>query len=462
MYAVTNPATGELVARYPTATDAEIQDAMAASTAAFQALRRTTLEQRTAVLSRIADLHDERKDELAAIIVREMGKPIQQALGEVWIVGTIYRFYAEQSAKHLADEELEVVAGGTAVVRKEGLGPLLGIMPWNYPYYQVARFAAPNLAIGNTILLKHAPQCPESALAQAEIIRQALEEAGLPADAYVNVFATNEQVSTMIADPRVAAVSLTGSERAGSAVAEQAGRHLKKVVLELGGSDPFILLDAADLDRVVKRAVFGRMTNAGQACNASKRFIVPAELYDDFVEKFTARMAEIQGGDPTQQDTFMGPLSSEQAAKGLLEQVERAKAQGATIRLGGGRVEGPGAYFQPTVITDVTPEMDVFREELFGPVAVIYKAESVDEAVELANATPFGLGASIHSDDVEKAEALADRLDAGMVMINEAGGTSAELPFGGVKRSGFGRELGKYALSEFVNEKLVKVAPAKK
>lgn len=456
-YAVTNPATGERLAEYPTATDADIESALAASAAAFQALRSTTLEQRCAALARIAELHEERKDELAAIITREMGKPVQQALGEIWIVGTIYRFYAEQSAKHLAAEELEVAAGGTAVVRKEGLGPLLGIMPWNYPFYQVARFAAPNLAIGNTILLKHAPQCPESALAQAQIIRQALEEQGLPADAYVNVFATNEQASTMIADPRVAAVSLTGSERAGSAVAEQAGRHLKKCVLELGGSDPFIVLDAADVDRIAKRAVFARMTNAGQACNASKRFIVPAGIYDEFVERFTERMRGIEGGDPTKEDTFMGPLSSEQAAQGLLEQVERAKAQGATIRLGGGRINGPGAYFQPTVITDVTPEMDVFREELFGPVAVIYKADSVDEAVELANATPFGLGASVHSDDVDAAAALADRLEAGMVHINEAGGSSAELPFGGVKRSGFGRELGKYALAEFVNEKLVRV-----
>ncbi|SFS04088.1 succinate-semialdehyde dehydrogenase / glutarate-semialdehyde dehydrogenase [Agrococcus baldri] len=459
MYTVTNPATGQVVAEHPTASDVEITEAVARADCAAAALRATELSQRTAVLSRIAELHVEHRDRLAAIATQEMGKPIVQACFEVDIVASIYRYYAEHSATHLADEWLDVVAGGTALVRKEALGALLGIMPWNFPYYQVARFAAPNLAIGNTILLKHAPQCPESALAQAGLIRQALAEHGLPEDAYVNVFATNEQVSTMIADPRVRGVSLTGSERAGAAVASQAGAHLKPVVLELGGSDPFMLLDTVDLDTVVERAVFGRMINGGQACNASKRFLVMDGLYEQFSEKFTDAMRAISPADPAEQDTFLGPLSSEAAVEALDAQVRRAVEQGATVLTGGKRVDAPGAYYEPTVLADITPDMDVFGQELFGPVAVLHRVTDEEHLVELANGTPFGLGSSIHTDDEERALRLADRIEAGMVFINEPGGTAAELPFGGTKRSGFGRELGKRGLTAFVNEKLIRVAP---
>ncbi|MCW2135331.1 NAD-dependent succinate-semialdehyde dehydrogenase [Arthrobacter sp. VKM Ac-2550] len=454
LYAVTNPATGETVKEYPTATDVEIQTALERTDSAFRKWTRSPLEERVKLLNRVAELYEERRDELAAIITREMGKPVRQAGFEVDIVASIYRYYAENGPKFLEDEELDVAAGGKAIVRREGLGVILGIMPWNYPYYQVARFAAPNLMNGNTILLKHAPQCPESALAMEQIFK----DAGAPEGSYVNIFATNEQVADIIADPRVQGVSLTGSERAGAAVAEIAGRNLKKVVLELGGSDPFLLLDTKDLDKSVKTAVFGRMTNGGQACNASKRFVVMEDIYDEFVEKFTTALSAIAPGDPTDPKTYLGPLSSQAAADNLAKQVDSAVAEGAVVRTGGGKVSHDSAFFQPTVLTDVTPDMAAFREELFGPVAMVFKASSEDEAIRLANDTPFGLGASIHTNDGEKAQRIADQIEAGMVYINEPGGTAAELPFGGVKRSGIGRELGKYGMDEFVNKKLVRTS----
>lgn len=452
IYAVTNPATGQVEKEFETITDAGLQDAATAAHTAFGAWRTSSIEDRVALLGRVADLYEERKVELAAIITREMGKPVLQAQGEIDIVVSIYRYYATNGPKYLEDEQLDVVAGGTAVVRKEGLGVLLGIMPWNFPYYQVARFAAPNLMNGNTILLKHAPQCPESALAMEQIFR----DAGAPEGAYVNIFATNEQIAELIADPRIQGVSLTGSERAGSAVAETAGRNLKKVVLELGGSDPFILLDTANLDKTVKRAVNGRMGNGGQACNAAKRFVVMEDLYDDFVEKFTASLAAITPSDPTDEQTFLGPLSSQAAADNLEQQVKSAIAEGATALVGGAKVSADAAFFQPTVLTGVTPDMDAFHQELFGPVAMIFKVSSEEEAVALANDTPFGLGSSIFTEDPQRAQRVARQIDAGMVYINEPSGTAAELPFGGVKRSGVGRELGKYGMDEFVNRKLIR------
>ncbi|MGO4385772.1 NAD-dependent succinate-semialdehyde dehydrogenase [Specibacter sp. RAF43] len=453
LYAVTNPATGQTVREYPTATDAGIRTALDATHRAFGGWNKSNVRERVKLLGRVAELYAERRDELAAIITREMGKPIVQAGFEVDICVSIYRYYAKNGPKFLEDEELEVVAGGKAVVRKEGLGVILGIMPWNYPYYQVARFAAPNLMIGNSILLKHAPQCPESALAMEQIFM----EAGAPAGAYMNVFATNEQVADIIADPRVQGVSLTGSERAGSVVAEIAGRNLKKVVLELGGSDPFLLLDTKNVAEAVGQAVFSRMVNGGQACNAAKRFVVMEDIYDEFVEKFTAALAAIEPGDPTDPMTFLGPLSSKAAADNLHRQVRSAIAEGAVARTGGSRVADDSAYFQPTVLTEVTPEMEVFHQELFGPVAMIFKVASEEEAVALANDTPFGLGSSIHTDDEEKALRVAEQIEAGMVFINEPGGTAAELPFGGIKRSGIGRELGKYGMDEFVNRKLIRI-----
>jgi succinate-semialdehyde dehydrogenase / glutarate-semialdehyde dehydrogenase len=452
-YRVVNPATGAVESTFATATDAEIADAIKRSAAAFPSWGSAAVADRAAVLLRVADLYDERITELAALITREMGKTTAEAVGEIEFVAEIYRYYANLGPKLLADEPLPASTGGNAIVRKAPIGPLLGIMPWNYPYYQVARFAGPNLMAGNTILLKHAPQCPESALA----MQQLFADAGLPTDAYVNIFASNEQVATIIADPRVRGVSVTGSERAGTAVASLAGQHLKKVVLELGGSDAFIVLGTDDLPSVVESAVAARMENGGQACNAAKRFIVAEPLYNDFVEQFTAAMAAQTTGDPFDPATSYGPLSSEAAAAGLMAQVQDAIDKGATVRTGGKRPAGPGAFVEPTVLTDVTPAMRAFREELFGPVAVVYKVGSVDEAVELANDTPFGLGGAVFHTDRDVALDVANRLDTGMVWINEAEGGGPELPFGGTKRSGVGRELGPYGIDEFVNRKLIHV-----
>ncbi len=450
-YAVTNPATGKVEKEYPTASDSDIQAAIDVADQAFAGWRRSSLDERARLLARVAELYEERRDELAAIITREMGKPLAQARGELDVVASIYRYYADNGPAWLADEPIEPAAGGKAVIRKEGLGVLLGIMPWNFPYYQVARFAAPNLMNGNTILLKHAPQCPESALAMERLFRDAGAAEGL----YVNVFASNEQAADIIADPRVQGVSLTGSERAGSAVAEIAGRHLKKVVLELGGSDPFLVLDSADLDLAVKQALSGRFANAGQACNAAKRIIVSEGIYDNFVAKFLAAVEGIRMGDPGDAETFLGPMSSEGAVETLARQVDEAVAQGAQVLVRGGRLDQPGAWYAPTVLTGITPAMRTYGEELFGPVAVIYKVTSEDEAVALANDSAYGLGAVIQSTDTERARELAARLESGMVHINEPPGSAAELPFGGVKRSGFGRELGKDGMEEFVNRKLV-------
>ena len=402
-------------------------------------------------MRRVGELHSERRKELAGIIVTEMGKPFGQAVGEVDFCASIYEFYADNAEALMADEPIELLAGeGSAVVRRSSLGVLLGIMPWNFPYYQVARFAAPNLIIGNTILLKHAPQCPQS----AEAMQQIFDDAGFPDGAYVNIYATNEQIEWVIADPRVRGVSVTGSERAGAAVAEIAGRNLKKVVLEMGGSDPFILLGTDDLDKTVEDAVAARIDNAGQSCNAAKRFIVIDELYEPFLEKFTAALTAVKQGDPRERGTEVGPLSSRLAADRLEDQVRRAVDQGATVVAGGKR---NGNYFEPTVLTDVTPENDVYREELFGPVAQVYRVPSEEEAVALANDTPFGLGSYVMTNDPEQAERVADQIDAGMVYVNIVGADGAELPFGGTKRSGFGRELGRYGADEFVNKKLIRI-----
>ncbi|MEU6061373.1 NAD-dependent succinate-semialdehyde dehydrogenase [Streptomyces sp. NPDC047097] len=453
-YQIVNPATGETVREYPTATDAELRDALERADAAQREWAARPPADRAAVLHRVADLYEERTEELAAIITREMGKPVKQAAGEIGTVVSIYRYYADHGEEFLREEELDVASGGRAVIRKEAVGTLIGIMPWNFPYYQVARFAAPNLMLGNGILLKHAPQCPESALAMERLF----QDAGLPKGAYTNVFATNDQVADLIADDRIQGVSLTGSERAGAAVAEIAGRNLKKVVLELGGSDPYLILGVSDLGRVVKNTVRGRMANAGQACNAAKRIIALDEHYDAFAEQYTEAIRAIIPGDPTDPDTFMGPLSSEKAVQTLDEQVRDAVDKGATVLAGGKRIDRPGAWYEPTVLAGITPEMRAYQEELFGPVALLFRVDSEDEAVDFANNSPYGLSASVQSDDPEQAERVAQRLQTGMVYVGGPAVSAAELPFGGVKRSGFGRELGRFGMEEFANHKLVRVA----
>ena len=445
MYAVVDPSTGDLVKEYPTATDEQIEQAVAAAAKAHREWSRgSTVAERAALIRKVSELHTQRREELAKIIQREMGKPLDQSEGEVDFSAAIYGYYADNAEKFLADEPIELVDGeGSALIRRSSVGVLLGIMPWNYPYYQVARFAGPNLTLGNTILLKHAPQCPESAAA----IEQIFTDAGYPEGAYVNIYATNEQVADIIADPRLQGVSLTGSERAGAAVAEIAGRNLKKVVLELGGSDPFIVLSSDDLDTTVGAAIDGRFENTGQACNAAKRFIVADSIYDDFLDKFVKKVREKADG--------LAPLSSVAAAERLDDQVKRAVADGANLVSEG---ERKGAFFPPSVLTDVSPDSPSYREELFGPVATVYKVGSEDEAIKVANDTPFGLGSYVFTTDDEQARRVADKIEAGMVFVNAVGAEGVELPFGGVKRSGFGRELGRYGIDEFVNKKLIRIS----
>ncbi|HWN73355.1 MAG TPA: aldehyde dehydrogenase family protein, partial [Solirubrobacterales bacterium] len=357
-YAVVNPATGETIKEYPEIGDDELRAAIDRCDQASKSWpSSTTVAERAALVRKVGELHSERRQQLAEIIVREMGKPIEQALMEVDFAGEIYGFYADNAEDLMADEPIKLLGGeGTAVIRRSPFGVLLGIMPWNFPYYQVARFAGPNLVIGNTILLKHAPQCPES----AEAMQQMFDDAGFPEGAYENVYATNEQIEWVIGDPRVHGISVTGSERAGAAVAATAGKHLKKVVLELGGSDPFILLSTDDLDATVQNAIDARLDNSGQSCNAAKRFIVADDLYEPFLEKFSAKIAEIEAKDPTSADSALGPLSSLKASEGLDDQVKRAIENGAEVLVGGKR---DGNYFEPTILTGIKPGDEASQEE---------------------------------------------------------------------------------------------------
>ena len=451
-YQINNPATGELEATYPTATEQDIQQVIEQADNAYQDWRQVSLSERSALLHKIADSYLERQDELARIVTGEMGKPVAQAKGEIGLVAEIYRYYADNAEQLLAPNTIDVDSG-SASVEKRPVGVLLGIMPWNYPHYQVARFVAPNFMAGNTIILKHAPQCPKT----AEVIADMFKEVGVPEGVYNNIFATNEQAATIIHDKRVQGISLTGSERAGQAVAKEAGGALKKVVLELGGSDAFIVAADADIKKAVKGAISGRFGNAGQACNAAKRLIVLESVYDKFVEGFTDAVRGMTLANPLDEKTFIGPMSSKAAAVNLQAQLDSAVEAGATVLVEGGLVKDkPGAWFKPAVLTDVTESMDVYREELFGPVAVVYKARDVDHAIKIANDVPFGLGASIQTQDAALAADIADKLEVGMVTINAPSGTEANTPFGGVKRSGFGRELGTLGITEFLNYKLIR------
>ncbi|MGO3641353.1 MAG: NAD-dependent succinate-semialdehyde dehydrogenase, partial [Psychrobacter sp.] len=441
-----------LEATYPTATEQDIQQVIEQADTAYQSWRHVPLNERSALLHKVADIYLDRQEDLARIVANEMGKPVAQAKGEIGLVADIYRYYADNAEQLLAPNTIDVDTG-TASVEKRPVGALLGIMPWNYPHYQVARFVAPNVMAGNTIILKHAPQCPQT----AEIIVDILKDAGLPDGVYNNVFATNEQSATIINDTRVQGVSLTGSERAGQAVAKEAGGALKKVVLELGGSDAFIVTADADIEKAVQRAISGRFGNVGQACNAAKRLIIVDDVYDQFVQAFTDNVRAMTLADPLDEQTFIGPMSSKAAADGLQQQLDSAIQAGATVLVEGGIVtDKPGAWFAPAVLTDVTESMDVYRQELFGPVAVIYKARDIDHAIQIANDVPFGLGASIQTQNPELAADIAEKLEVGMVTINAPSGSEANTPFGGVKRSGFGRELGTLGITEFLNYKLIR------
>jgi succinate-semialdehyde dehydrogenase/glutarate-semialdehyde dehydrogenase len=452
MYTVTNPATGELVEEIENSTDEEVLAAIERVHHGYSSWRARSVAERAKIVARAAELFAERADELAEIMTLEMGKRINEGRGEVGIVVDIFNYYADNGPALLADEPLKV-STGDAVIVKQPIGALLGVMPWNFPCYQVARFVAPNLVLGNTILLKHASICPRSATAIADI----LHDAGVPEDAYVNIFASSRQVPAILADPRITGVSLTGSEPAGISVATEAGKNLKRTVLELGGSDPLIVLDSADIDETVKATATARMRNCGQSCNAPKRMIVLADLYEEFVDKLSKHVTDFfQPGDPADPATKLPPLASASAADEVAGQVAKAIEQGATLRAGGHRVE-PGAFLEATVLTDVTPEMDAYYEEIFGPVVVVFRAEDEEEAVRIANDSPFGLGASVWGTDQARMRRVAEQIESGMVYLNRAGGSSADLPFGGIKRSGIGRELGAAGIEEFMNKKAIRL-----
>jgi len=449
-----NPATGEQGEEFPTATDAEIQEALAASQAAFESWREVPIEERSRIVARVGELFTERMDELGAIITEEMGKPLAEAKGEAEFCTDIFSYFATEGPGLAADQEIKAIGGGRAMIQKLPVGPLLGIMPWNFPYYQVARFAAPNLMLGNTIILKHAESCPKSALA----IQKIMDDAGVPAGVYTNVFANYDQIADIIADPRIQGVSLTGSERAGAIIGQLAGKNLKKVVLELGGSDPYVVLDTDDVKAAAGQAWAIRNENTGQACNSNKRMIVMEDIFDDFVAELTNLAKDLKPGNPAEgaEGTYT-PLSSRTAAEGLAEQVQDAVSKGATLHAGGTLQDGPGAYFAPAVLTGVTPKMRAYREELFGPVAVVYKVSSDEEAVKLANDSDYGLGGAVFSTDEDRARRAAAQLEVGMANVNGVG-EGADIPFGGVKRSGYGRELGPLGMDEFVNKRLFYIA----
>ncbi len=454
-YRVVNPATGKVVESFEHATDEEIQSALAGVHAAYGVWRDVPIAERAKVVKRVGELFVERRAELAAIATEEMGKPLGEARGEAKFCGEIFDYFATEGPELAADQPIKTFSGGKAMVQRLPIGPLLGIMPWNYPFYQIARFAAPNLMLGNTIMLKHAESVPKSALA----VEQIMVDAGLPDGAYVNVFATHDQIEQIIGDPRIAGVSLTGSERAGAVVAAIAGKNLKKCVLELGGSDPYVILDTADAAAAADLAWETRISNTGQACNSNKRMIVMEDAYGDFVSRLTELATDLRPGDPAEaaEGTF-APLSSRAAAENLAEQVEDAVSKGATLHAGGVLGDGPAAYYSPAVLTGVTKDMRAYREELFGPVAVVYSVSSDDEALALANDSSYGLGGAVFSTDTERARRVAERLEVGMSNVNTPAGEGAEVPFGGVKRSGFGRELGPLGMDEFVNKRMFYVA----
>jgi succinate-semialdehyde dehydrogenase/glutarate-semialdehyde dehydrogenase len=451
-YATVDPTTGSVVQEFATMADTDVDGYLDAAHGAYLKWRRTELAERVELLQRIADAHREHADELARLITIEMGKPVAQAKGEIALAASIYEYYATKGPEFLEEEVLDIAGKGSAVVRTEPIGALVGIMPWNFPFYQVARFVAPNLLLGNTILLKHASNCPQQALQIAEIVTGA----GAPSGVYQNLFATNEQIARMIASPLIQGVSLTGSERAGQAVGSVAGAYMKKCVLELGGSDPFIVLADADISFAAREAATGRFANAGQACTSSKRILVEETIWDEFLREFLTQASHWTLGDPSSSDTKLGPMASIAARADVVALVADAVSKGASVHLGGAVPGGPGAYYPATVLSSVDPTMRAYAEELFGPVAVLFQVSSAEQAIAIANDSPFGLGAAVFGRDETQARMVADQLDVGMVGINTTIKSAPDLPFGGVKSSGVGRELGRFGLDEFANKKLVR------
>ena len=450
-YQTVNPFNGETVKSFDEFDKSTVKTKLKKAQSCFEVWRNQSFDQRKRVIQKVADLMRERSTELATLITLEMGKRIAESKGEVELSASIYEYYAKNAESFLADQPLRP-AIGSAYIRKEPIGVLLGIEPWNYPYYQVARFAAPNIMLGNCILLKHASNVPQCAMA----IEKLFIDAGAPEGLYTNLFISTDKVEELIANPIVKAVSLTGSEKAGASVATAAGKNLKKSVLELGGSDPFIVLEDAEIDKTVEWAVYGRMQNCGQACIASKRFIVMDKVYDEFLAKFKAGLEQMEPGDPMDEKTKLGPLSSKSALEILEEQVKKSVKAGAKLLTGGKRFDRKGYFMQPTILTDIPKDAEAYQQELFGPVASVYRVRSEDEAVALANATRFGLGGSIFTVDEKRGQKLAERINTGMVFINHPTGSQPDLPFGGTNQSGYGRELSSLGIDEFLNKKLIR------
>lgn len=445
-----NPSTGEVTREFPRLSQSELEARIAQSATAFRSWRRSSLGERAQVLRNAADLLEQQRDRWAQLMTEEMGKPLRAAADEAVKCATACTYYADHGARLLADREVASSAS-SSFVRFNPIGPVLAIMPWNFPFWQVFRFAAPALMAGNVGLLKHASNVPQCALAIEQIFR----EAGAPEGVFQTLLIESGQVEAVLQDDRVAAATLTGSEAAGSRVASVAGRLIKKTVLELGGSDPFIVMPSADLDEAANTAVRARTINNGQSCIAAKRFIVHESVYEEFARRFTERMQALNVGDPMDPATDVGPLATAQIAADLEDQVKRAVADGARVRVGGSRLQRPGFFFEPTILEDIPPHSAVYCEELFGPVAMLFRARDLDHAIELANSTPFGLGASAWTKDEMERERLIDEIESGLVFVNAMVASDARLPFGGVKRSGYGRELGEYGILEFVNIKTV-------
>ena len=448
-----NPTTNKVVQSFDEMTETAVENAVAKAVTTYDEWKKTDYQTRAQVLYKVAGLLRAKKKELAKMITLEMGKLISHAEGEIKLSAEIFDYYAKNAEELLTDKILNPTHG-KALIRYSPIGTLLGVQPWNFPFYQVARFAAPNMMIGNTILIKHASNVPQCAMA----IEQIFLEAGAPLGLYTNLLLGKERTTALVADVRVKGVSLTGSEGAGASVAAEAGKHIKKSVLELGGSDAFIILEDADIEQAAEWAVVGRINNNGQCCVASKRFIAVESIADTFLEKFKEKMGNLVVGDPMDETTNLGPLCSEEAAVNIAEQVKRAVDGGAKILLGGQRVDREGAYMQATILTDILPDNPVFYEEFFGPVALFFKVKNEEEAIALANNSPFGLGGSVFTQDIEKGIRIANQIDTGMVFINHPTWTEADLPFGGTKGSGYGRELAELGLNEFVNKKLIRIS----
>jgi succinate-semialdehyde dehydrogenase/glutarate-semialdehyde dehydrogenase len=451
-----NPATGEALEPVEGHSDEEVDNALARANTTFESWRERSMIERRELLADAASVLRENKREYAEIMTREMGKPISGAVSEVEKCAWVCDYYAETAGEQLADKPLSSAPEASAFVSYEPLGPILAVMPWNYPFWQVFRFAAPHLTAGNVGLLKHASNVPECAKAIADVF----ERAGYPEDIFQSLLIGSDQVENVLEDDRLRAATLTGSEPAGRAVAETAGRELKKTVLELGGSDPFVVLDDADLDATAATGASARTLNSGQSCIAAKRFIVHEDVYDEFLGKFTGEMDSLTIGDPTEEDTDIGPQAREDLMEDLHDQVERTLDDGASLELGGEPMDREGFYYPPTVLTDVPHDAAGACEETFGPVAPVFQVSDEAEAIALANDVDFGLGASVWTEDLERGERVAREFEAGCCFVNELVKSDPRVPFGGIKNSGYGRELAGHGIREFVNKKTVWVQSA--